>query len=1039
MPNRGDHGQTGKLCGTVQGVVALIGRQRPLEVLTALAADVTHGRGTLAMVRGAAGIGKTRLVEELAQTATRWGVDVAWTACWEGSGAPAFWPWIHVLRDLGLDDAADRLDAGSGPAGVAEAMSARFALLDNVARDLAVAARERPALVVIEDVHWADPGTTLVLRVVAYRLATTPLLLVTTLRHEEAPTDSAVAKDIDVLARQATVVDLLALTPEEVAELASALTSGVDPADLYRRSGGNPLFVHELVRLYELEGSLMGVTPAIGAVIERRLDQVAPETRELLEVAAIAATVGPHGSVALLAAAADREPATVASHLRVAARSGLVRVAGGTWEFTHPLIRDAVAAGIPGRYGARVYVQVAAAIEELGIASSHATQMAHLLTEAALLDDALREPAQAWNTRAGEHAASVMAYESAAGYFRTALDFVSDRDVSGRIEIQMSLGTVLVSAGDERGARAAFDAAAALARTNGRAEELARAALGPGGFEVRMFDHRQIHLLHESLAAVGEQNSATRARLLARLAVAETFVKDPARRRQTSSQAVAVARHLEDPAVLGIALAAHLDTIAGPSHVDERLRLTTELIGLAASLADRELEALALRFRVVALLEQGDLAAVSGAINTYAAVAEALGSPLFTWYVPLWRSALALAEGDDAEAEVQLARAAELGERASSLNARMLVHSQRWERAAASGQVDVLASLVQMMGKSGPADALEMHSVQAMRVRYDALRGDRAAAERGLTRLARDDFVVVADDSEWLPTLADLADAVVVLGDIERAHIMLKLLSPHADLWAIGGIGAYVGGSLHHTLGRLAALVGEPSSAYVHFGRAQAAHVEAGAAALAERTRLTASTCGFTLQAGGLARAGRDTAGVAGRNRFARNGDVWELRYAGLEALVRDAKGIRDIAALLAHPQRDLAASELIGSRVVQDGVEVLDSTARAAYKARLAELHEALNDAEAREDDAEARRAQAEIDMLIAELSRAVGLGGRGRHALEATERARKAVSTRITLSIRRIEDVHGALGRHLRHSIRTGAVCRYQPEHVTDWDLQA
>jgi hypothetical protein len=151
---------------------------------------------------------------------------------------------------------------------------------------------------------------------------------------------------------------------------------------------------------------------------------------------------------------------------------------------------------------------VADAIEGLGIATSHAAELAHLLTEAALLDDALRERARVWNARAGEHAASVMAYESAASYFRTALDFMSDRDVAGRIEVQLALGTALVSAGDEPGARAAFDATAALARTHGRVEDLARAALGPSGFEVRRFDHRQIDLLHESLVAMGEHSAS---------------------------------------------------------------------------------------------------------------------------------------------------------------------------------------------------------------------------------------------------------------------------------------------------------------------------------------------------------------------------------------------------------------------------------------------------------------------------------------------------------------------------------------------------
>jgi hypothetical protein len=160
--------------------------------------------------------------------------------------------------------------------------------------------------------------------------------------------------------------------------------------------------------------------------------------------------------------------------------------------------------------------------------------------------------------------------------------------------------------------------------------------------------------------------------------------------------------------------------------------------------------------------------------------------------------------------------------------------------------------------------------------------------------------------------------------------------------------------------------------------------------------------------------------------------------FAGQEALVRDAKGIRDIAALMTRPEEDIAAVELIGAGVVQDGIEVLDSAARSAYGARLSELQDELEEAEQNYDRDAGDRVQAEIDMLVNELSRATGLGGRSRRSIGANERARKAVSMRITLSIRRIEELHPALAGHLRHSIRTGAVCRYQPERKTEWELK-
>ena len=386
-----------------------------------------------------------------------------------------------------------------------------------------------------------------------------------------------------------------------------------------------------------------------------------------------------------------------------------------------------------------------------------------------------------------------------------------------KFELLLALGAALMSSGDERAARDAFDAAAARAREHNRIDDLARAAIAPGGFEVRMFDHHQIGLLHEALRGVGPEDSAFCAQLLARLAVAETFLVEPAQRREGSSEAIAIARRLDAPAVLGAALAAHLDIIAGPQYVTERLALAEELMELARSIGDRQLEALGLRFRVVALMEVGDLERVRAAVGAYEAVVEALGSPLHQWYVPLWRSALAVAEGNSAAADALLAHAAALGDQVGSMNTLMLVVSQRWERAAAAGDVADLDALWRTMNETDPAEGLEMPSVQALVVQHNALRGENVAAAHGLDRLARNRYAAFADDAEWLMSMVTLAYAVVIVGDTEQAVIIRELLLPYADLWAIAGIGAYIADSVHAPLGQLAAMLDKRDEAAEHF------------------------------------------------------------------------------------------------------------------------------------------------------------------------------------------------------------------------------
>lgn len=179
---------------------------------------------------------------------------------------------------------------------------------------------------------------------------------------------------------------------------------------------------------------------------------------------------------------------------------------------------------------------------------------------------------------------------------------------------------------------------------------------------------------------------------------------------------------------------------------------------------------------------------------------------------------------------------------------------------------------------------------------------------------------------------------------------------------------------------------------------------------------------------------------VAGRdaNRFARDGEVWELTFAGETVRLKDTKGLRDIARLLRNPDREVHCLELMGSPVNEcDMGPVIDGAARRAYQRRRRELQADLDDAEAAHDLARADSARDELEWLIDQLTAATGLGGRPRRTGASAERARSAVRWRISAAMRRIATAHPVLGRHLERSIRTGTCCVYQPADPVAWRL--
>jgi hypothetical protein len=970
-------------------------------------------RGWVGLVGGEPGIGKTRLAAACAGRLAEDGFAVAWVSCPEDDGAPPFWVWDHLLDQLGVGGAR------RAQAGEADPELARFLLFDAVSARIREAAAKRPLLLVVDDLHWADPGSRRLLAAIRGVLATVPVIVLGTYRDTEPGADALCA----AVGPERHLV-LRGLTPDELAAAVRMATGSAVPdalaAGLQARTAGNPYFAAEVVRLLRAEGRLDTVTqlPAellpttVRAVLERRLARLPASTTELLRVAAL---LGDELDPPLLAEVAGKPLAAVTSIL---APAQAVRVADRD-RFAHPLVREVLYAQLRPGDRLRWHARIGALLARRYRAGTDGPAAAarHLLAAAAVGGQA--GPAVEFARLAAADAVRRAGYEDAVRLLSAALALTGAGGDRG--EMLCALGEAALAAGDRDGARAAYAEATELARRVGRPELLAAAALGvaggQGGFEIDLRDPDRVAVLTDALAAQPKGDSATRAALLARLSLALAFTETTAERRDAlSTEAVAMARRLDDPTVLAAALATRCDAISGPDHVAERRAAAAEIIKLARAAGDRTSEMLGRRLLVVALAEAAEWSAVDAEIASYARQAEDLAQPRLTWYVPLWRGARALMRGDRALADAQARELSELAERAGSVNARLLGLVQRYVRLIGEGRADELSDDFAEIVSLIPDDPRAAVCAQAL---FNAHRGHLAEARADLDRALAG---VVPRDGEWLPKFVQVSVAAVLADHRAAAELAYRALMPYAGQCAVEGILAGSWGSVDAHLGLLARYLGRAEDADAHFARAAELDTAAGAA-IAARTREWAD-------GGSSAPDGARVPEV-----FRLEGEVWTLCYAGRTVRLRDSKGLRDLAVLVTRPGQRTHVGELVGAGGFpgSDAGPVVDRRALAAYRERLRRIDAELDSLGV--GAAEAEALNREREALLAELSATTGLNGRPRTAGSPTERMRKAVTYRIRHAISRVADTHPELGRHLRASVRTGTWCSYTPEHRVDW----
>lgn len=1041
----------------------LVGREREMLALTKSLDDALRGNGSLALIVGEPGIGKSRLLRDLlaAERSASGRASVHWGYCWEAGGAPAYWPWIQVLRSVlvDADDAVARqvttrrawliglLPELSERGGLSlqapqlEPERARFQVLEAVVSVLRDAAKARPRVIVLEDLHAADASSLLLADLLARDLSTLPLLVLVTYRAvegERGPLGHLLAR----LRRQGRCYQLQRLSQHEVESYLKAAGQQHEglASTVHALSEGNPLFVSELAHWLEHNpgASLSGLPDGLAGLLRDQLVTLPTVSLQTLEAASV---LGRDHDVADLAALTGMAVDQLEGALRPCLAVGVLEREADRQRFSHILVREAVYRELSPAQRWSLHERCAT---QLVAAKRAWAEVAHHLHCAG---PANREQALRAHVAAADDAHAKLAFDEEAQSLRVALqlfDAAADaRDL--RADLLLQLGAAEISAGEHESGRAHCEQAASIARDLGDATRLARAALAYGSaLIIATVDEQLVALLREALDALEPTPRVPlRAQVMARLAAALQPSATPEQPVELAKRAIALARELGEPQTLLYVLRTATSAMMDVVDASERLPHNLEHAALAERLHAPADAMRAAQRLVCDSMELGDRTGVERSVARCTEIAARTQLPAYRRAAESLQALLSIARGELAQARLQL-QAARDWVRSDDPNACRTVVLQELELLHREGRhrdaVAKLPELDQVFASGGVA--IQLADLVAARALAHA--GQPALARRRLSSIDAPMLLGLGDASmlqpyieayvalEHAPLAAETTRELAPLA----AEVARKLAPRTGRFVSWGVLGMLWGPPIDWVRSLALQLAGQPQLA---MDCMRAAKQQAEAAGLTyyatQCERLlqaqSADTSRGASNAETLASSqAQPTPGPVIDFSLRKNGESWLVEHARRSFVLKDGKGIAMLAQLVSNPGTALHVLELSEASDTGDAGELLDSAAKTAYRARIQALRHDLNEAEHCNDLGRAARARDELDQLSTELARAFGVGGRKRKAGAAAERARVNVQRRVRDAIKRIQAQDAPLGRHLSWAVRTGTYCCYEPE---------
>lgn len=1061
---------------------ALVGRSGELDQLDAALSEAIDGRGSLVVVTGEPGIGKTALARAFVERAAARGASCAWGSCWDGGGAPAYWPWVQIARSLvrGEDGAtlrrglgasapwiagllpelADILGAPAAPSDL-NADQARFRLFDALTGLLATAAAGRPLIVVFDDLHWSDASSVHALEFVVRALPDLPVLAIAAYRPSEAHARGELATALGGLARVAKRLALEGLRRDDVERLAIERARGRAAGEpqiapqivtaVHDASAGNPFFVDELLRLLASQGRLYDASaaqalPLPGGVRDTILRRLAPLDEHCLQMLRAAAVAGGEFGLATIARMVQRSPDEILERLDGAQRAGLVtgHGDGARFSFVHTLVRDTLLSEIGAIERGRLHLQAAEALEQLygDDLDPHLSEIADHFVQAVSAGGAQR--AVDYAARAAAGAIAQFAYQEAAHLYARAIEIAAalPADPERAWELHHGHGEALIRAGDIAGSRLALRAALQQARRLEDPRHLAQSALAgtPPGLSPGVVEPELVAVLQEAIermdrcaatsAARAMQDDILRCRARIQLAVGLYWSAQRERRERLVDEGLAIARAIFTGAAAQ----------ASPAQ---------------RALADRTLAfALAQGF----LATWGPDTVQRGLPISVEALelCERTGDSELGMQVRLWRVSLLLELDDpvraDAEIEAFGTIARRLGQPRTivfdSLYRALRAHMRGLFDEAERHTADAVRQARAAPGSVAPivADAQTFYQLRtqgrhldlepflrAHADRLPAMRrwrcllalllaeiGREEEARKELEQLAVDDFEDLPADGGWLVTIALLGELSALLDDVPRARRLYTLLAPYEGRNVVAAGAAYLGPVARY-LGLLAMTTGDAERALGYLESARSAADRLGARPTAVLAVLDAAEVLARRGAAGDARRAMSLVEPA-----CVEADLLRMDSAGARAADLRTR-LEPLAARAPAEPRELSLARLSRER----DVWILDYAGRSVC----------LQDAKGLRHLATllANPGTPVPAVVLAEGPGAdpVASGAKG----VTQERSRVNVTRSLRATVRKIAEHEPELGRLLQVTIRTGASCTYEPDpdSALHWELRA
>jgi DNA-binding SARP family transcriptional activator/tetratricopeptide (TPR) repeat protein len=834
--------------------VAFVGRSTEQELLRTQLALVGESGLRCVVVGGEAGMGKTTLLAEFANSVTSSATaTVLYGRCVETGvplepfrsildtcveHAPLELLTEHVARFGGelarlCTRLATRVATTPTPTGSDDATE-RFLTFDAAADLLRRIANHRPLVLILDDLQWAEATALLLLRQLVRTLADAPILVLVSRRDPgEKISDQLRTALAELEHGEISHLQLTGLNEAELAELVVAATRAVPDPELRRATGrlreetaGNPLYASQLVRHWMDLGRATGtrggqqsrptmvmpegVPPNLREVVWSRVRTLG---QDVFTVLAAASVLGLEFPEDVLLETLDLPDETVRVALDAAVAAGILidlRSVRRAMRFVHALVASAMYSEIGPSSRARMHERVARALAKDGEAlhPDVVLQLARHCTLAGLPEDALH-----WSVSAGDHAFGHLAPTEAADHYRIALDAAEalHRPDAERADLLVRLGHAQYRAGSPQ-AQANLVRGAKLARDNGQSQTLIRAALVAdlGVLRVDSLAREHSEVVESALEVADPADTATYARLLALLAMRLTFTPDVARRVTLAHRALRLAEESDDPKIVAGVAPAVLAALWAPGNERLRNEVAARALSAAEASGDPLLQfSVNLAARQVAI-ESGDPVMAAHNLTRLRATAQSVAEPYLRWLVVLCETFEAMMTGRLFDAEALAAEALELGLQIGAPDAFAMYAAEFFVLGTFAGRHGELFPLVEQAARENP-------TVLPFKLAYGIICvavGQADAAREILHEGMESGFAELDVDNFWMTSVIAYAIIAIELDDRDAAAQLLPVIEPYTAEISFNGVTSQ--GPVSAYAGKLASLLSRHDEAEGH-------------------------------------------------------------------------------------------------------------------------------------------------------------------------------------------------------------------------------